>query len=267
MPTDALPRIGLGTYSDDDREQWRDNVVTALEEGYRHVDTAQDYDNEPYVGQGVADAAVDREDVFLATKLAPGNLAYEDVLETAAASRDRLGIDAVDLLYVHWPADSYAPDETLRALDELVDEGVVRHVGLSNFTPALLDEARTHLDAPIAAHQVECHPLLQQDELRAYAREHDHWLVAYSPLAQGGVFDVPAVREVAEKHAVSPATVSLAWLLAKDNVAVVPKASGREHMRQNIAARDLELDEADLARIDDIEREHRVIDPAFGPWN
>ncbi|QLH76113.1 aldo/keto reductase [Halosimplex rubrum] len=267
MPTDALPRIGLGTYSDDDRGQWRDNVATALDEGYRHVDTAQDYDNETYVGEGIADAAVDREDVFVATKLAAGNLAYADVLETAAASRDRLGVDAIDLLYVHWPADSYDPDETLRALDELRDEGVVRHVGLSNFTPDLLDEARDSLDAPVAAHQVECHPLLQQDELRAYAREHDHWLVAYSPLAQGAVFDVPAVREVAEKHDATPATVSLAWLCSKDNVAVVPKASSREHMRQNVAARDLELDDEDIARIDDVEREHRVIDPAFGPWN
>jgi len=267
MPTDALPRTGLGTYSDDDRDQWRDNVATALDAGYRHVDTAQDYDNERFVGAGLADAAVDRADVFLATKLATGNLAYDDVLATTEASLDRLGVDYLDLLYVHWPVDTYDPDGTLRALDELSDAGTIEHVGLSNFTPALLDEARAALDAPVAAHQVECHPLLPQDELRAYAREHDHWLVAYSPLAQGEVFDVPEISEVAAKHDATPAQVSLAWLRSKENVAAIPKASSREHVVQNLAAADLELDDADVARIDAIEREHRVIDPEFGPWN
>jgi 2,5-diketo-D-gluconate reductase B len=267
MPTDALPPVGLGTYSDDDREQWRENVRTALDAGYRHVDTAQDYGNERYVGAGLADAAVDREAVFLATKLATGNLAYDDVLDTTEASLDRLGVDYLDLLYVHWPVDSYDPEGTLGALDELYEEGTIEHVGLSNFSPALLDEARDRLDAPVAAHQVECHPLLQQDDLHAYAREHDHWLVAYSPLAQGEVFDVPEIREVAAKHDATPAQVSLAWLLSKDNVAAIPKASSREHMGQNLAARDLDLDDEDVARIDGIEREHRVIDPEFGPWN
>ncbi|MFB6139067.1 MAG: aldo/keto reductase [Halosimplex sp.] len=267
MPTDALPPIGLGTYSDDDREQWRENVATALEVGYRHVDTAQDYGNERYVGEGIADADVDREDVFLATKLATGNLASDDVLATTEESLDRLGVGYVDLLYVHWPVDTYDPAETLRALDELRDDGRIRHVGLSNFSPALLDEAREALDAPVAAHQVECHPLLPQDDLREYAREHDHWLVAYSPLAQGEVFDVPEIREVAERHDASPAQVSLAWLRSKANVAVIPKASGRAHMADNLAAADLELDDADLERIDGIDREHRCIDPEFGPWN
>ncbi|WP_123535084.1 aldo/keto reductase [Halosimplex salinum] len=267
MPTDALPRIGLGTYSDDDREQWRDNVATALDEGYRHLDTAQDYGNERYVGDGLATADVDRDEVFLATKLATGNLAYDDVLATTEDSLDRLGVESLDLLYVHWPVGAYDPDGTLRALDELHDAGTIDHVGLSNFSPELLDEARDRLDAPVAAHQAECHPLLQQDELREYAREHDHWLVAYSPLAQGAVFDEPVIADVAEKHDASPAQVSLAWLLSKDNVAVIPKASSREHQRQNFAARDLSLDGEDLARIDGIEREHRVIDPDFGPWN
>jgi len=267
MPTDALPRIGLGTYSDDDREQWRTNVETALDVGYRHVDTAQDYGNERYVGAGLADAGLDRDDVFLATKLAPGNLGYEDVLATTEASLDRLGVDALDLLYVHWPVDAYDPDETLRALDELHDEGAIRHVGLSNFSPALLEEARDILDAPVTAHQVECHPYLQQDELRAYAREHDHWLVAYSPLAQGAVLDDPVLTDIADKYDATPAQVSLAWLLSKDSVAVIPKASSWEHMEQNLTARDLSLEDEDLERIDGIEREHRVIDPDFGPWN
>jgi len=265
MSTD-LPPIGLGTYSDDRREQWRENVRVALDAGYRHVDSAQDYDNETYVGQGLADADVPREDVLVATKVSTGNLAHEDVLESTEASLDRLGVDRIDLLYVHWPADTYDAPETLAAFDALVDRGLVDSVGLSNFTPALLDEARDHLDAPVAAHQVECHPLCPQDELRAYADDHGHRLVAYSPLAKGEVFDVPAIREVADRRDATPAQVSLAWLDAK-GVASVPKASSAGHMRDNLAAPDLELTDEDVAEIDAIDRRYRVIDPDWAPWN
>ncbi len=267
MPVDELPGFGLGTYSDDDREQWRDNVRTALDVGFRHVDTAQDYDNERYVGRGIADSDVNREALFLATKVDTANLTYEDVLESTEKSLDRLGTDYLDLLYVHWPHDTYAGAETLRAFDELYDEGSIENVGLSNFTPELLDEAREALDAPLAAHQVEMHPLLQQEELVEYAQQHDHRLVAYSPLAQGEAFDVPEIVDVAEKHDATPAQVCLAWLRSKENVAAIPKASGREHMETNLAAADLELDGEDVAAIDGIDREHRVIDPGWAPWN
>jgi len=267
MLIDDLPRVGLGTYSDDDRDQWRENVRTALDVGYRHVDTAQGYDNEQYVGAGLRDADVDRSDVFLATKVSTANLAREDALATTRESLDRLGVGAVDLLYVHWPHDTYDPESTLSAFDRLHGEGRIGHVGLSNFTPELLDEAMDVLDAPVAAHQVECHPFLPQAELRAHAREHDYWLVAYCPLAQGRVLDDPVLGDIAENHDTSPAAVSLAWLLSKDNVAVIPKASSREHMAANLAARDLELDDDDIERIDAIDRRERVIDPSWAPWN
>ncbi len=123
------------------------------------------------------------------------------------------------------------------------------------------------LDPPLFANQVEMHPLLQQADLLADAQAHDHWLVAFCPLAQGAVFDVPEVREVADRHGVSPARVSLAWLLSKDNVAVIPKASSLDHLRDNLAAANLDLDEADLARIDSIDRERRIIDREYAPWN
>jgi 2,5-diketo-D-gluconate reductase B len=269
MPIDSLPRLGLGTYSDDNRAQWHDNVRTALDVGYRHVDTAQVYGNEEYVGQGIRDADLDREDLFLSTKTVHVDVPPEpeDTPDAIDGCLDRLGVDYVDMLYVHWPADNYDPEVVLPAFDEAYDEGKTRNVGLSNFSPALLDEAREILDAPIAAHQVECHPLLPQAELREYAVEHDHWLVAYSPLAKGEVFDEPVITDIAEKHGASPAQVSLAWLLSKDNVAAIPKASSREHMEANLAARDLELDDEDRQRIDDIDRTYREIDPAHGIWN
>ncbi len=285
MPLEELPRLGLGTYSENDRDQWTERVETALEVGYRHVDTAQGYGNEAYLGAGLSQSAVDRDDIFLTTKVDTGNLAYDDVLESVEASLDRLETDYVDLLYVHWPHDTYDAAETLSAFDELRDRGLIRHVGVSNFEPDQLDRARDVLDAPIAAHQVECHPFLHQDDLRRYARDHDHWLVAYCPLAKGEVFatpenrdiedpfatpvefDVSVMSDIAEKHGTTPAQVSLAWLLSKENVAAIPKASSKAHMRENREAQTLSLDDTDIDRIDAIEREHRLIDPDFGAWN
>ena len=250
-----------------DRDTCVDAVTTAVDAGYRHVDTAQMYDNEAFVGEGIAAADADRDDLFVATKLDPSNLSYDDATKTAAASVDALGLDYVDLLYVHWPTNTYDPDETLRALDELVDDGLVDHVGLSNFEPDQLDAARDRLDAPLYAHQVEMHPLCQQEELVAYAQDHDHTLVAYSPIARGKVSDVPEIRDVAEKHDATPAQVSLAWLLAKENVAAIPKAASADHIRENYAALDVELDDEDVAAIDGVDREERVVDPANASWN
>ncbi|NGM68775.1 aldo/keto reductase [Natronolimnobius sp. AArcel1] len=269
MPRDSFPRIGLGTYSDDNREQWADNVQTALESGYRHVDTAQVYENEQYVGEGLRSSAVDRDDIFLSTKTVHHDVPDDpaDVPDAIDGCLERLGVDAVDLLYVHWPSGIYDHETVLPHYNDAYEAGKTRRVGLSNFTPELLDEAREVLEAPLFAHQVEMHPLLPQEELVAYAQEHDHWLVAYSPLAKGEVFDVPEIQDVADKHDATPAQVSLAWLLSHDNVAAIPKASSREHMAQNLAAADLELDDDDIDLIDSIERRHRVIDADHGPWN
>ncbi|WP_226012829.1 aldo/keto reductase [Halomicrobium salinisoli] len=264
-----LPPLGIGTWQNTDPEACASAVATALDLGYRHVDTAEIYGNEEHVGDGLARSAVDREDVFLATKVHSDStgLTYDDVIETARGSLDRLGVDYLDLLYVHWPTGDYAPGETLPAYDDLVDEGVTRNVGVSNFEPRQVEAAMDVLDEPLFANQVEMHPLLQQEELVAHAQEHDYYLVAYSPLARGDVFDVPEVSEVAEKHGVSEAQVSLAWLTQKDNVVAIPKATSREHIEDNWASLDLELDDEDVATIDDIEREDRHLDHDKGPWN
>jgi 2,5-diketo-D-gluconate reductase B len=242
------------------------NVRRALELGYRHVDTARAYGNEVAVGAGIAAADVPRDEVFVATKINYPDLGYRDVLECAAESRERLGLETIDLLYVHWPIGAYDPEGTLDAFDRLVSDGTVGHVGVSNFTPDLLVEALDRLDAPVLAHQVEMHPLYRQSELHELAVEDDHWLVAYSPLAQGELLDDPTLREVAAKHGASTAQVALAWLLAKENVAVIPKATG-EHLLENHEARDVELGEEDVARIDAIDREVRTTDHDWAPWN
>ncbi|MFC7177380.1 aldo/keto reductase [Halosegnis marinus] len=261
-----MPRLGFGTYKHSDRETCIDSVERALALGYRHIDTAQGYENEGYVGEGIARSDVPREDVFLASKLSTENLAYDDVIETTEASLDRLGVDTLDLMYVHWPINTYDPEETLPALDELVDRGLVDNVGVSNFEPRHLAEARDVLDADIFANQVECHALLPQDDLVADARDHDYWLVAYSPIARGEIFDEPAIAETAAKHDASPAQVCLAWLLARDNVAAIPKATG-DHIADNYGALDLDLDDEDLARIDAVTDRHRVVDFEEAPWH
>ncbi|WP_121821943.1 aldo/keto reductase [Halostella salina] len=264
--SDRIPAVGIGTYENTDPEVCAESVATALDAGYRHVDTAEMYGNEAAVGEGIARADVDREDVFVATKIDTENLAYDDALASAEGCLDRLGLDAVDLLYVHWPIRTYDPDDTLAAFDELYDRGVVRHVGLSNFRPDQLDEALDRLDAPLFAHQVECHPLLPQDYLRAHADEHGYRLVAYSPLAKGRVTEVPELVEIAEEHDATAAQVSLAWLLARD-VAVIPKSSSPERIRENLAARNLTLGDDELARIDAIDRRERQVDFDAAPWN
>ncbi|GAA0224518.1 aldo/keto reductase [Halobacterium noricense] len=195
-----IPSPGLGTSGNEDPEQCAKTVRTALELGYRHVDTAQMYGNEESVGAGIARADVPREDVFLATKVLPDNLAHDDVLETTDESLDRLGTDYVDLLYVHWPMKAYEAEDTLPAFDKIAEAGKARNIAVSNFTPELLDEACEILDTEILANQVEMHPLFQQDDLRTYARKHDITLIAYSPIMQGEAGDVPELRDIAEKH-------------------------------------------------------------------
>ncbi|QCC47013.1 aldo/keto reductase [Halobellus limi] len=262
-----LPPLGLGTYELTDPEDAPAAVATAVDLGYDHVDTAQSYGNEALVAEGLARADRDADDVFVATKLDTKNLGYDDVLSTARESAARLGVDSIDLLYVHWPLDTYDPDETLPALDELVDEGVVERVGLSNFRPDQLVEAMDRLDTPLFAHQVEMHPLLPQTELHELAVDRGHRLVAYCPIARNRVADVDAVVDVAEKHDATPAQVSLAWLRAKGNVTPIPKSGTPAHIRENYEALALELDDEDVAAIDDVDRRDRIVDFEGTPWS
>jgi len=259
-----MPLFGLGTWQNDSPSQCAESVRTALEMGYRHIDTAQIYRNEEAVGEGLAAADVPRDDVFLATKVWIDNLSPESVVSSTEASLERLGVESVDLLYVHWPSRSYDAAETLGAFADLRDRGLVDRVGVSNFTPRHLDEAFDVLDGEVFANQVEIHPLLQQPELREYAADHDVELVAYSPLARGRVFDVPAVSAVAEKHGVSEAQVSLAWLRER-GITTIPKATSEAHIRDNWESLALELDDADLAALDDIGERDRQVHPGFAP--
>ena len=263
---DGMPMLGLGTWQNEDPEQCAESVRTALEMGYRHIDTAQIYGNEDAVGDGIAAADVDREEIFLATKVWIDNLEHDDVLETTRESLDRLGVDYVDLLYVHWPSRTYDAEETLGAFSELVDEGLTERIGVSNFQPEQLEEAVDVCDVPIFANQVELHPLLPQAELREACEAHDVEVVGYSPLARGQVLDQPDIQEIADKHDASEAQVSLAWAREK-GVTAIPKATSADHITDNWESLAVDLDDEDIDTIDAIDETSREVDPDFAPWN
>ncbi|WP_266079801.1 aldo/keto reductase [Haladaptatus caseinilyticus] len=263
-----MPMLGFGTYELDDYDECVESVTTAIETGYRHIDTAEGYDNESAVGDAIAESDVPRDDLFVATKVSPDDLDYDKVLTSAEESLERLGLDYIDLLYVHWPTGEYDAEETLEAFAELRDEGLIRKIGVSNFTVDLLSEAIEVAEEPIFANQVEMHPLLQQEELREFCDQDDIdvELVAYSPIARGDVADIPELRSVAEKHDASEAQISLAWCREK-GVTAIPKATSSEHIQENWRSLGVELDDEDVAKIDSIDREERLIDPDRAPWN
>jgi len=266
VPTVAngLPALGLGTYKNKGA-QATESVETALEMGYRHIDTATYYENEAAVGAGIEASSVPREEIIVATKLWYDDLAGDDVVPAAKASLGRLDLDSVDLLYVHWPAGNYDAEATMAAFNDLYDEGLVDNVAVSNFTPGQVATAQDHSDAPIVANQVECHPLLQQDELRAYCEAEDVAVVAYAPIARGNVADVPELTDIAQKHDASEVQVSLAWL-RQHEIAAIPKATSEAHIRANWESQDLALDEEDMAAIDELDYDERLIDPGFAAW-
>lgn len=269
MNPDKLPSIGLGTWENDDLRQCARSVENALDMGYRHIDTARFYENESAVGDGIAASDVPREEIFLATKVHPfaEGLSYDEVHEGVEKSCQLLDVEYLDLLYVHWPVGNYDPDETLSAFDELVDDGRIKHVGLSNFDAELIEEAQAALDAPVFANQIERHPLLPQQDLVEHAQQHEYTLVAYSPLAHGKAFSLPEIESVAKKHDVSPAAVCLSWVTSPERVVTIPKATGVDHLRDNIEASDLELDAEDIERIDGIGTRERLFDREGSPWS
>ncbi|MCU4754313.1 aldo/keto reductase [Halobacteria archaeon AArc-curdl1] len=249
-----LPPVGLGTMGIEDP----DVIATALECGYRHLDTAQIYGNEAVVGAGLERSDVPREAITVATKVWADNLESERVRQSTHDSARKLGLETIDLLYVHRPIESYEPEATLPAFDTLRDEGHIKGVGLSNFTLQELETARAVLESPIGAHQIEYHPLFATPELLEHARKHVYPVVAYSPLAAGRARELEVLVDIANRHGTTPEAVSLAWVLQHDTIVAIPKASTRAHLEANLEAATLELTPDEVARIDGIEREEEL---------
>ena len=247
-----VPALGFGTWPMKG-ETCRTAVRTALEHGYRHIDTAQMYENEAAVGEAIAESDVPREDVFLVTKLLSGNLAHDDVLSTARASRNRLGTDYIDLLLIHSPSRSVPIAESIGAMNQLQADGVVEHIGVSNFSVDQLEAAMDVSETPILTNQVEYHPLTSKSDFLEFCLDHGIMLTAYTPVARGRVVGNETLEGIGERYGKTAAQVALRWLVQQEMVAAIPKASTPEHVEENIDVFDFELAPEEMERIFDLQ--------------
>ncbi|MCZ2827723.1 aldo/keto reductase [Modestobacter sp. VKM Ac-2986] len=253
----SIPRVGLGVLrvASDDAAA---SVRSALEAGYRSIDTAAVYGNEEGVGRGIRESGVDREDVFLTTKVWNTDHGYEETLAAFDKSVTRLGVDHVDLYLVHWPmAHLGRIQDTWRALSEIKRQGRARSIGVSNFLVKHLELLRAEFDEQPVLNQIELHPWMQQHELRAYHQAHAIVTEAWSPLGQGKLLDEPVLAEIGVRHGKSPAQVVLRWHLDLGHV-VIPKSSNPDRIRQNLDVLDFTLTEDEHARLAAMNRDHRI---------
>lgn len=259
---EKVPALGLGTC-----ELLGDDCIAAvrgaLELGYRHIDTAEAYENEKAVGRGIKESGVPRNEVFLVTKVWFENLEPKRLHRSVETSLRKLDTDRVDLLLIHWPNPRVELERSLEAMLELQEQGKTRHVGVSNFTPSLVEEAREV--TPLFCNQVECHPYLAQDRLRRQAEELGCMLTAYSPLARGTAAGDRTLAEIGAAHGKTPAQVTLRWHMQRDRVAAIPRSSSAERRKENFEIFDFELSDDEMDRIARLDRGERLIDPSFAP--
>lgn len=243
-----IPMLGFGTARMTGGE-CRRAVAAALEVGYRHIDTAQMYDNEDAVGDALAASEVPYHDVFVVTKVNTNNLAHDDVLVSTRESRERLGVDTIDLLLIHAPREHTPLEETLGAMNELQEDGLVDHIGVSNFSVEQLEDAQRISETPIITNQVKYHPYHRQDELLSYCVDNEILLTAYSPLAEGAAVGDDRLAEIGKRYGKSAAQVALRWLLQQPYVAAIPKAANRDHLAANAEVFDFELSDDEMQTV------------------
>jgi len=259
-----VPEIGLGTYKLHDRECFR-IVRSALEIGYRHINTAQMYKNEREIGEALSVSNVPREDIFLSTKIWHTNLDADDVLQTTEESLQYMDTPYVDLLMIHWPNEQYDLRATIESMLVLRDQGKAMNIGVSNFPLHLLKKVNEEIRAPIFCNEVEFHPFIDQLDLLDYAIDNDILITAYSPLAKGEVMNNQDIQEIAQKYGKSPAQIALRWLIEQENVVAIPKASSEAHLKENFDVFDFYLEDEDFDRIDQLQKSTRLVNPSFAP--
>lgn len=269
MAFDALPNIGMGTFrlKGDDA---RDAVKSALSLGYRHIDTAQMYDNEAEVGDGITSSGIPRRDIFLTTKIWHDRLDPGQLMSSLKDSLARLKTDHVDLALIHWPSpDDVVPmKDYLGALRDAQREGLATHIGISNFTCAQMDQAVEILgDGAILTNQVEVHPFLANRKVVEHARKLGITVTGYMPLAVGKVMHDDTLQRIGNAHNVSPAQVAIAWVAAR-GIVPIPSSTRPEHQKANLDALNLKLTDDETAAIDRLDRNERIANPSFAPaWD
>jgi 2,5-diketo-D-gluconate reductase B len=262
-----IPAIGLGTWELRGRTCAR-LVEQALRLGYRHVDTAQAYENEREVGEGLRGSGVKRDEVFITTKVWTSHFTPNDLERSAKDSLVRLRLTEVDLLLLHWPNPQVPLSETLGALARVKQLGLARHIGVSNFTVALIEEAVAACPEPLVCDQVEYHPYLDQTKVREACARHGMAVVAYSPVAKGRIKNDQALLRIGDRYRRTAAQVCLRWLV-QQNVAAIPRTSKLERLSANLEIFDFELSDQDMREISGMGSPGgRLTDFAFAPkWD
>jgi diketogulonate reductase-like aldo/keto reductase len=262
-----IPAIGLGTWELRGRTCAR-LVEQALRLGYRHIDTAQVYENEREVGEGLRGSGVKRDDVFVTTKVWTSHFTPHDLERSVKESLVKLRLTEIDLLLLHWPNPQVPLSETLGALARARQLGLARHIGVSNFTVALIEEAVAACPEPLVCDQVEYHPYLDQTKVREACARHGMAVVAYSPVAKGRIKNDQALTRIGARYRKSAAQVCLRWLV-QQNVAAIPRTSRLERLSENIEIFDFELSDEEMREISEMgSANRRLTDFAFAPkWD
>jgi diketogulonate reductase-like aldo/keto reductase len=257
-----IPLLGLGTWDLRGRACAR-VVEQALRLGYRHIDTAEMYDNEREVGEGLHASAVKRHDIFITTKIWPSHFAPRALERAARECLVRLRLSDVDLLLLHWPNPQIPLEETLGALCKVKRDGLARHIGVSNFTVALVDEAVRIASEPLVCDQVECHPFLDQSKVIAACRNHGMAVTAYSPIARGNAADDKVLAQIGAAHKKTAAQICLRYLV-QQNIVVIPRTGKLERLSENAAIFDFALSDGEMAQIATLaNRDGRIVDWAY----
>ena len=265
----VMPELGMGTFRLEN-EQAFDAVSLALEAGYRHIDTAQIYGNEAQVGEAITQSGIAREDLFLTTKVWLDNLADDKFVDSVRDSLGKLKTDYVDLLLIHWPekAGEVAMSSYLKSLAACKAQGLARHIGVSNFTNAQLDQAIDILgEGEIFTNQVEVHPYLQNRRVVEHVQSRGITVTGYMPLAVGKVMQDAVLQRIAEAHQANPAQIAIAWQL-QQGLTTIPSSTKRANLDSNLAAREITLSDDELQAIAALDAGERIAAPDFSPqWD
>lgn len=250
-----MPAFGLGVYKVEEGEQLEKTIHTALDLGYRLIDTASFYKNEEGVGQGIRNSGIPREELFITTKVWNSEQGYENTLKAFDDSMERLGLDYLDLYLVHWPVKGKYLD-TWRALEELYRKGRVKAIGVSNFKIHHLKDLLSHAAEKPVINQVELHPLLSQVELRGFCQQNDIKVEAWSPLSRGRFLDEPILGKIAAQHGKTPAQVILRWHL-QNQIIPIPKSVTPTRLKENADIFDFQLSQKDMDEINELNKDQR----------
>jgi len=265
-----IPQVGYGTMRQKG-DAGAEVTKAAIDIGYRHIDTAANYGNEEDVGRGIKASGIKREELFVVTKVWFVNIADGKLQQSAEDSLKKLGLDYVDLLLIHWPNPEVPIKESITALCQTKQRGLTRHIGISNFTTSMVDEAVAATSEPIVCNQFEYHPHLDQSKVMAKSKSHGMAFVAYCPIGRadvGGVISEPVIQEIAKAKGRTPAQVALRWNIQQGNV-VIPGSSNPKRIKENFEIFDFELSADEMAKVSGLSIPNgRTVNPPHAPkWD